>query len=61
MKAKEFHSLETLIATAVQVGHNKQEASANCKKLRVYEKSTPDCISKESCTYSVCNLLIITT
>lgn len=38
MKAKEFHSLEKLIAVAASVGHNKQEASEIITKNYGYIK-----------------------
>lgn len=38
MRAKEFHSLETLIATAAKVGHNEKEAAGVIAKNYEYIK-----------------------
>ena len=38
MRTKDFHSLETLIPTAVKVGHNKQEATGIIAKNYDYSK-----------------------
>lgn len=51
MKAKEFHSLETLIATAVQVGHNKQEASAIIAKSYEYMKRVHPTVSAKQAVH----------
>lgn len=51
MKKKEFHSLETLVAAAVKVGHNKQDAYGVIEKNYEYIKRVYQNVSERKAVH----------